>query len=649
MGQPRKPLFMNQDEGFHEEMALTDEMTLGKLSIDAAGGTGIDMNSHKITELSPATTSGDALAYGQNNALLGTTEFTGDVDLGHNQINNLATPTEPDDAVTKAYVDALAQGLDPHAGVYAKTVSGLGTNAKLAGAGGGGVALPMAGEKFDFKVHDPYSTTIVTVTFVAEASLAAVATTINNAMQAAYGPGDTFLYARVNLAGTDIDLYDKWTGAKSRVLVANVVEGTPGDLVGKTGIAVAAPAVGTGFTFTSGGGPGGTNSTLEAPTDSVAYNTIDGHTFAATGVGQRVLVASEYGDEVTPAPYNGIYTVTTLGDGAGAKFKLKRATDCDIQSATEFHTGVYVFVVDGTKFKDTGWSCITADPISPDVTPNAWAQFSGSPSYTYDQGLIKVVTSIQVHLDDAADAQGAGAPTASRISGLEFDANSAGGKLRVAVAPNGGLQRKQSSTYGLEIKLSDTTLQLSGAGAGLSVKGVPNLFEIGGSATSQTPGGLGGGNVTAANLNLLTNGSASNADSLHTHSSLVATSAPKVELPLNGTGGTTAQFDPVYITSTSNRIDKANTTPDAQSRVIGIARSVTTITAIPVVVTGVIIGAVTGVTGAGAGVPVYLKNGGGLTTDVTTGYGAKRIIQVGICLSADDLFVRIVDYGKKAA
>jgi hypothetical protein len=631
MGQPRKPLFMNQDEGFHEEMALTDEMTLGKLSIDAAGGTGIDMNSHKITELSPATTSGDALAYGQNNALLGTTEFSGDVDMGHNQINNLATPTEPDDAVTKAYVDALAQGLDPHAGVYAKVVSGLGTHALKAGATGGGVALPMAGESFDLKIHDPYGTT-VPVVFTTEATLAAVAATINAAVQGVF-PG-TYLYAQVN--GANIDLRDAWTGKKSRINVSNVVETTPGDLVGKTGISTGT-ATGTGFTA-AGAGVG---KTLEAPTDSAAYNTIDGHLFTATGVAQRVLVASEGGDEVTPDVDNGLYTVTTLGDGAGAKFKLTRATDCDQQTATEFHTGVYVFVVDGTTFKDTGWSCITADPINPDTTPNAWAQFSGSPSYTYDQGLIKLVTSIQVHLDDAADAQGAGAPTASRISGLEFDANSAGGKLRVAVAPNGGIQRYQTSPYGLEVKLQGTTLQLDGTGAGLSVKGVPAQFEIAGNGVSA--------NVTHTNLNTLTAGSGSNADSLHTHSSLIATSAPKVELPLNGTGGSIAAFDPVYVTSTNNRIDKANTTPDANSRVIGIARSVATITAIPVVVTGVIIGAVTGVTGAGAGVPVYLKNGGGLTTDVTTGYGAKRIIQVGICTSADDLFVRIVDYGKKAA
>lgn len=631
MGTPRKPLYMDQAEGYHGEMGNTDEVTLGKLTIDASG-VGIDMNSHKITELADATSLGDALAWGQNGAQLGTTTFTGDVDMGHYSILNLATPVNPDDAVNKAYVDALATGLDPHASSIAKVVSGLGTHALKAGATGGGVALPMANEAFDFKVHDPYSATVVTVTFTNEATLAAVATTINNAMQSAFS--DTFIYAVVN--GANIDLYDKWTGKKSRVNVSNVVEGTPGDLVGKTGISTGT-VTGTGFTA-AGSGVG---KTLTAPTNSASYNTIDGHTFASTGAAQRVLVASEGGDEVTPDVDNGIYYVSALGNGSSTSFTLTRATDCDQSSATEFHQGVYTFVTAGTVFKDTGWSCVTTDPITPDTTANAWAQFSGAPSYTYDQGLIKVVSSIQVDLDSSANAQGQGAPTAARKSGLEFDANSASGKLRVAVAPNGGIQRYQTSPYGLEIKLDGTTLQLSGVGAGLSVKGVPAQFEINGSATSS--------NVTAANLGTLTAGSSSNADSLHTHSSLVATSAPKVMVPMNGTGGSVAQFDPVYISGT-NLIDKADTSPDAKARVIGVAQGVTTITAIQVVVTGIITGAVTGVSGAGFGVPVYLKNGGGLTTDITgVGYAGKRVVQVGICMSADDLFVRIIDYGKKAA
>jgi hypothetical protein len=46
-------------------------------------------------------------------------------------------------------------------------------------------------------------------------------------------------------------------------------------------------------------------------------------------------------------------------------------------------------------------------------------------------------------------------------------------------------------------------------------------------------------------------------------------------------------------------------------------------------------------------VPYYLKDGGGLTTSLP---GAnKRVVQCGIAWKNTDLFVRVVDYGKKAA
>lgn len=633
MASERKPLFMQSPEGYHEEVATTDYMTIAKLTIptSGAGGVGIVMNANKITGAGPATTAGDVLVFGQNNAELGSTQFTSNVDMGHNLINNLATPIAPDDAVNKAYVDALSQGLDPHASCIVKVVSGLGTTANKAGATGGSVALPMAGETFDIQLHDPYGTT-VTVTFTTEASLTAVASTINAAIQAAYGASYTVAFVN----GANIDLRDKWTGSKARVTVSNVTEGTPGDLVGKTGISTGT-VTGTGFTA-SGTGVG---KTLTAPTDSATYNTIDGHLFASTGAAQRVLVASENGDESTPAIDNGIYTVTTLGNGAGASFTLTRAIDCDQTSLTEFHQGVYVFITGGTVFVDTGWDCVTVDPITVDTTPNAWSQFAGAPSYTYDQGLIKIVSSIQVDLDTTASEAGTGAAGGS--SGLEFDVNTASGKLRAKVDPAKGIRRFAN---GLGIKLDGSTaaLDVGGAGSGLSVAGVPNLFTIGGTATSQTPGT---GQVTATNLNTLTAGSSSNADSLHTHTALAATSAPILQAVMDATGGTVAVKDPVFITSTNNRIDEAQASVDASARVIGVAQSNPSGDNYTVVFAGKAAGVVTGLSGVGAGVPVYLGTAGGLSTALPG--ASNRVIQVGICLNADDLFVRIVDYGKKAA
>lgn len=625
MAAERKPMFM-ASEGFHEEVATTDYMTIAKLTIptSGSGGVGIVMNGNKVTGAGSASSSGDVLVYGQNSAQLGSTQFTSNVDLGHNLINNVLLPVDPDDAANKAYVDSLAQGLDPHQACSAKTNRGLGTQALRAGATGGGVALPMAGETFTLTLHGG---TPVVVTFTNEANLTAVAATINTAV----GVPST---AVVN--GANIDLYDlAYYGPHSEVVVSAVTEGTPGDLVGKTGIS-AGTTNGTGFTFTHVG-PEGTDSTLEAPTSSVTWNTIDGQLLA---VNNRVLVSMQGGADSVADLENGIYYVTTLGDGASAKFKMKRATDCDIAGPTEFHAGTYTLVTGGSTYLNTGWDCSTT-MVAVDTTPNVWSQFSGAPSYTYDQGLIKIVSSIQVDLNTAADEQGTGAGGGS--SGLEFDVNTASGKLRAKVDPAKAIRRYAN---GLGLKLDGSTLQLDagGAGTGASVRGVPDLFYVGSTQTSQTPGT---GVVTATNLNTLTAGTTSNADALHTHSALAAASAPILSSVMSATGGTVAVKDPVYITGTSNVVDEGRADTDAKSRVIGVAQSNPSGDNYNIVFAGKAAGVVTGLSGAAAGVPVYLGTAGGMSTALPG--ASNRVILIGYCLDADDLFVRITDYGKKAA
>jgi len=279
-----------------------------------------------------------------------------------------------------------------------------------------------------------------------------------------------------------------------------------------------------------------------------------------------------------------------------------------------------------------------------DTTPMKWSQFSGAATYTFDQGLKKVVSSIQVDLNTDADAQTQGAGGGS--SGLEFDVNTAAGQLQVAVLPAGGLER---GATGLAVNLDGTTLQLDAGGlaSGLSVLGLPQDFEIDGAATHfDDPGsGAGKGQVTAPNLDTLTAGSSSNADSLHTHGSSPATEAPKIENTLDCTGGTVSLGDPVYYTATDDIVDEADTT-DAKAKVIGVARTAPSSNLIEVVSAGPCAGVLTALSPA-SGTPIYLKDGGGLTASLPA--AAKRVIQVGIAMNGDDLFVRIVDYGKKGA
>ena len=106
----RKPLFMAAD-GFSEEMAIADEMTLGGLTM----GGNVVMASNKITGLGAGSASGDALAYGQSSANLGdlTLAANGDLNLsGGGEVLGLPTvPSGAGAAVSKAYADGLVSGL----------------------------------------------------------------------------------------------------------------------------------------------------------------------------------------------------------------------------------------------------------------------------------------------------------------------------------------------------------------------------------------------------------------------------------------------------------------------------------------------------------------------------------------------------------
>ena len=554
----RKFLFMSSPEGYSEEGAATDSLALGGLTM------------------------------------------SGSIDMGHQTIVNLEGPTNPEDAANKEYVDALASGLVIHASCVVKTAAPLGPRALLVGSGGVGSNLPMAGETVDIAVD---GVAAVTVTFTTEATIAAVATTINTALSAAIGVVNT----------DQIDLRSTQYGLNSSIVVSNVSNVS---LTNKTGIA-AGTALG-GFTPVGAG----VGATLEAPTDSVTYNTIDG--VALASIGQRVLVSMESGTVDTVADkHNGIYTVSAVGDGAGVKFKLTRATDFDAYSTAEVHQGAYAFVSSGTTNTNTGWTLVTTGTIIVDTTAIKWSQFSGAPGYTYGQGLQKLGADIQLELDTAAAAQTAGAGGGS--SGLEYDADTAAGKLRAAVNATGGLERSAS---GLTVKIASAD-QLAASGSGLAVVGVPAGFKIGAGSTNST-------NVTSTNLDLLVGGASI---TLHSHAAptnawLVVAGSPGVN-----------KGDPVYVTATDNKIDQADTTA-AKAKCIGLAVETKAAGAsCGVQAIGVLTGVLTGTPTAGT--PFYIATGGGLSAALP-GAG-KRVIQAGIALNSTDILIRIVDYGMKAA
>lgn len=305
----------------------------------------------------------------------------------------------------------------------------------------------------------------------------------------------------------------------------------------------------------------------------------------AVASGNRILVK----DEATTAN-NGIYTVTAAGS-AGTPYVLTRATDFD-QNA-EVTDGAFTFVGEGTVNADTGWVLITNDPITVDTTGLVFAQFSSTVSYTFDQGLSQTGGSVKVELDTGANAQGAGAGGGS--SGLEFDANTAAGKLRVAVSATGGINR-----------VAD----------GIAIEIDPLANTAGNNPTDA---------VTATGLK--------NLRSPRTEENYAANEAISVG-------------DPVAWSTTNDQLFKGRADSDAKSRIVGIARTAAASAGntLAIVSEGVAAGVLSGAT---AGAPFYLQDTGGVGTFAAVTSG-KRVIRLGFAKNATDLFVDIADLGKKA-
>lgn len=126
------------------------------------------------------------------------------------------------------------------------------------------------------------------------------------------------------------------------------------------------------YTFSSTGGgtlTGNANGALS----------IDGVT---PSVADRILVKNEVSGN---APYNGIYVVTTVGDGSTA-YVLTRSADAN--TSAEVTSGMFVFIEEGTTNDNTGWVLTTNNPITLNTTALVFAQFSGAGTYSASNGVL---------------------------------------------------------------------------------------------------------------------------------------------------------------------------------------------------------------------------------------------------------------------
>jgi len=118
--------------------------------------------------------------------------------------------------------------------------------------------------------------------------------------------------------------------------------------------------------------------------------------FASDGVtpaqGSRVLVKNQ-----TNAEENGIYSLTTAGDGSTA-FVLTRADDANV--ASEITGGTFIFVESGTANGDNGFVFTHNGAPTLGTTDLTVSQFSGAGQITAGDGLSKTGNQLDVNDDN---------------------------------------------------------------------------------------------------------------------------------------------------------------------------------------------------------------------------------------------------------
>ncbi len=185
---------------------------------------------------------------------------------------------------------------------------------------------------------------------------------------------------------------------------------------------------GAGLTLTSRANPG-VGATLTNAGANAAIQ-IDGISLSSTN---RVLVYNQ-----ANGAHNGIYTVTTVGDGS-TPWVLTRATDADTympNSATGLSQGDYVFVQEGLTGAGESYVLTTANPITVGTTSLTYTQFSASQVYSAGTGLTLTGTVFSLTSPVATSLGGTGV-TSTPTNGQILIGNGTGFSLATLTAGTG--------------------------------------------------------------------------------------------------------------------------------------------------------------------------------------------------------------------
>ncbi len=222
---------------------------------------------------------------------------------------------------------------------------------------------------------------------------------------------------------------------------------------------------------------------------------------------------------------NGIYTVTTVGDGSNP-FILTRATDAD-QDA-EVTAGMFTFISEGTANSDKGMVLTTDDPITVGTTTLTFSQFSSQGTIVAGDGLTKTVNTLDVVGGDGITANANDITVA--LDGTSLAKGASGLKLNITGTDNRAVRMNGTgSVQDSLISIADTSgnltfevaagtanvvektgLNQAGAADALSVNGQANagagaggaMNINGGASTGGTDGDINIGVTDAGDINI---------------------------------------------------------------------------------------------------------------------------------------------------